>query len=327
MRGLLRSTGCLFALICLGACSTPAPHSRDFSFAFLADTQYNAREEFAFTNMLSALNKERLAFIVHGGDFKSGSNAPCEDALFTRRLEEYKESENPFIFIPGDNDWVDCQRASNGAQDPLERLAKLRAVFYATDESLGKRRITVTRQGDAGAAGSTVNGTVLQYPENMRWKKEGVVFFSVNVQGSNDNVGFTAASDAEHRIRESANIAWMQTAFDIAARENAVGVVMFLQANPGFEEPLAKVAKSAYLPFLRAFEAAATAWNKPVLFAHGDTHQYRLLPYQSPIDRKPILNVTRLETFGSPHTNWVRVNVSPANTAAPFAMVLGSMGF
>ena len=327
MLWLTRAIGGLATLICLSACTTSTPHSRDFSFAFLADTQYNAREEFAFSNMLSALNKEQFSFIVHGGDFKSGSNAPCEDALYTRRLEEYKQSENPFIFIPGDNDWVDCQRASNGAQDPLERLAKLRMLFYTSEESLGKRRITVARQGDARAAGSTVNGTVLHYPENMRWQKEGVVFFTVNVQGSNDNVGFSAASDAEQRVRESANIAWMQAAFDIAEHDNAVGVVMFLQANPGFEEPLAKVAKSAYLPFLRAFEASATTWNRPVLFAHGDTHQFRLLPYLSPIDRKPILNVTRLETFGSPHTNWVRINVTPANTNAPFAIMLGGMGF
>jgi Calcineurin-like phosphoesterase len=311
----------------MGGCATPTPHNRDFSFVFIADTQYNKREERAFTNMLAALNQEQFSFIVHGGDFKAGSNAPCTDSLFTRRLVEYQQSENPFIFIPGDNDWVDCQRASNGSQDPLERLAKLRELFYPDDQSIGKRRIPVVRQSAPAALGSTVNSVLMRYPENMRWQKDGVIFFTVNVQGSNDNVGFTAASDTEQRQRETANIAWMHAAFEIAQRENAIGVVMFLQANPGFEEPLAKVAKSAYLPFLRAFEATASVWNKPVIFAHGDTHQFRLLPYESPIDRKRIANVTRLETFGSPHTNWVRVNVRPSNAQAPFEVILGGMGF
>ncbi len=325
----LRAQFFILILLCglLGGCATPTPQSRDFSFAFLADTQYNEREERAFANMLAALNKEQFAFVVHGGDFKAGSNAPCTDAIFTRRLAEYQQSENPFIFIPGDNDWVDCQRASNGSQDPLERLAKLRELFYRDDQSIGKRRIPVERQGAPTALDSTVRSVSMHYPENMRWQKNGIVFFTVNVQGSNDNVGFTATSDAEQRQRETSNIAWMHTAFEIAQRENAVGVVMFLQANPGFEEPLAKVARSAYLPFLRAFEATATAWNKPVMFAHGDTHQFRLLPYESPIDRKRIGNVTRLETFGSPHTNWVRVNVRPNNTQAPFEVVLGGMGY
>ena len=323
----------LFALVLNGCASssslttatTSTSSNRDFSFGFMADTQYNAREEHAFSNMLAAVNKEQLAFIVHGGDFKSGSNAPCEDAIFTARLEQYQQSTNPFIFIPGDNEWVDCQRKSNGAQDPLERLAKLRTLFYATNESLGRRRITVERQGDV--VSTSAGGASPKYPENMRWKKEGIVFFTVNIQGSNDNVGFSAASDAEQKIREAANIAWMQEAFAIASRENATAVAIFLQANPGFEEPAAKVEKSAYPPFLKVFEATASAWKKPVLFAHGDTHQFRLRPYESPIDRKQITNITRLETFGSPSTNWIRVNVRPENTTAPFEAFAGSMGF
>lgn len=322
----------LVVLVCaiFSGCVKIAPssvdNSRDFSFAFLADTQYNEREERAFNTMLAALNKERFAFIVHGGDFKAGGNAPCTDALFLRRLTEFRKSENPFIYIPGDNEWVDCQRKSNGEQDPLERLAKLRELFYATDESLGVRRITVKRQVGFDLNNAT-NARVVNYPENMRWDKDGVHFFTVNIQGSNDNFGFTASSDAEQRIREAANIGWMHQNFDIAQRESAVAVVMFLQANPGFEEPTEKVVQNAYVPFIQAFEAKASAFNKPVMFAHGDTHQYRLLPYQSPIDRRTVSNITRLETFGSPHTNWVRVNVRPSNAHAPFEVILGGMGF
>ncbi len=321
---LKQVVGLWVTLLVLAGCTTSTPSSRDFSIAFLGDTQYNPRDDLAFANMFAALNKEEFAFVFHVGDFKSGSDSPCTDSLFTARLAQYQQSTSPFIYIPGDNEFIDCQRKSNAVQNPLERIAKLRSLFYSSDESLGKRRIAVARQSDLVVAAGDPQRF---YPENMRWQREGVVFFTVNVQGSNDGVGFNSAMDAEQRQREAANIAWMQAAFAVAQAENAVGVVMFSHANPGFEESSAKVAASAYPPFLRAFESAAQAWQKPVLFAHGDTHQYRLAPYRSPIDRKLIKNVTRVEAPGSPVTNWVRVTVRPDNAAAPFEVMLGGMGF
>ncbi|MBL8510400.1 MAG: hypothetical protein JNM52_02035, partial [Betaproteobacteria bacterium] len=96
------------------------------------------------------------------------------------------------------------------------------------------------------------------------------------------------------------------------------------QANPGFELDPATVKKSGYREFLEGFEAIARAYGKPILFAHGDTHTYRIdKPYVSPLDKRPIANVTRLETYGSPNTNWVRVTVDPANAAEPFTMQSG----
>ena len=324
MRVFKQLVGLGATLFLLAGCATSTPSNRDFSIALLGDTQYNSRDDLAFANMFAALNKEQFAFVFHVGDFKAGSDSPCTDALFTARLKQYQQSSSPLVYIPGDNEFIDCQRKSNGAQDPLERIAKLRTLFYPNNESLGHRRIKVARQSDAVDGAGT---PPTRYSENMRWQREGIIFFTVNVQGSNDGVGFNVAMDAEQRERETANIAWMQAAFALARAENAVGVVMFAHANPGFEEPSAKVAAGAYPPFLRAFEATAQAWQKPVLFAHGDTHQYRLAPYQSPIDRRPIANITRVETPGSPVTNWVRINVRPDHAAAPFEVMLGGMGF
>jgi hypothetical protein len=47
----------------------------------------------------------------------------------------------PFIFVPGDNEWTDCERLSNGAYDPLERLGKLRRLFWEDEFSLGKTQL------------------------------------------------------------------------------------------------------------------------------------------------------------------------------------------
>jgi hypothetical protein len=219
-----------------------------WSFGLIGDLQYNVFEEQQFPHLIEAMNKEHLAFVVHVGDFKAGSNAPCTDALFASRKADFERSAHPFILLPGDNDWVDCRRDSNGRMDPLERLNALRRLFYATPESLGLRRMRLERQSDAG-------GEFAAYAENTRWTMGGVVFVGLNIQASNDNVGFDAACDAEQKVRTRANIAWTKEAFRLAHTTGALGVAIFMQTNPGFEEPPEVVRASAFRTFFEAFEA------------------------------------------------------------------------
>ena len=97
---------------CVSFKSLPAGHT--YSFALIGDQQYNAAEEVAFPDLLDTISSDKLAFVVHLGDFKAGSNAPCTDALYVQRRDEFNRSKHPFILLPGDNDWVDCRRPSNG---------------------------------------------------------------------------------------------------------------------------------------------------------------------------------------------------------------------
>jgi hypothetical protein len=153
----------------------------------------------------------------------------------------------------------------------------------------------------------------------------GMVFATFNIQGSNDNLGFDPANDQEHAERLRANIAWLNRAMARAASEQFIGIAIFLQANPGFEEDPAAVRKSGHREFLEAFEAAATRFGKPILFAHGDTHQFRIEhPYRSPLDKRALANVTRLECYGSPFVNWVRVSIDGRNRAQPFVIESGN---
>ncbi len=305
---------------CASRSTVPAPGPGSFQFGLIGDQQYNAYEEKQFPHLLAAMDREPLAFVVHVGDFKAGSNAPCTDVLFEKRFQELNQSAHPLIFTPGDNDWVDCRRPTNGAMNPLERLNKLREVFFAEPSSLGRSRIRLTSQAETFAGDPILS----RYRENTMWVQAGVVFATLNIQGSNDNVGFDRTNDAEQLDRTRANLAWLKTAMDRAGATDIVGLAVFLQANPGFEETRATVAKSAYVPFLQGFERAAADFGKPVLFAHGDTHQYRVdQPYKSPIDQRPITNVTRVEGYGSPVVNWVRITVDANNRAIPFRIESG----
>jgi hypothetical protein len=289
-RGALLLAVALFAAGC--ASLPPAPGT--FTFGVLGDTPYSDAEEREFVAMIGRINAEPLAFVVHIGDFKGGGD--CSDALYARRKAQFDAFTHPLVYTPGDNEWTDCRRGYMGSMDPLERLARLRQVFFAERFSLGARMpLEAEDQCLAPPVGGCGCGA---YPENRAWEHGGVRFVTLNVPGSENNVGFDAASDAEAKCRDAANARWLERAARAAADEAVRGLVIAIQADPW------DTRKPVYRGLLAQVEAVAARIRKPVLFIHGDTHVYRVdRPFAGPI--------TRLETYGSPFVGWVKVTVDP----------------
>jgi len=207
--------------------------------------------------------------------------------------------------------------------DPLERLAKVRAMFYPDGRSLGQRTIPVESQSK--------DAQFTKYRENLRWTIGDVTFATLHIVGSNDNFGRTPAMDAEQTERKVANIAWMRAAFAAAKAAGSRGIVLMTQANPGFENYWPPAAKSRYFsPFVprgqpvpsypAAFDDYITAlgqelesYDKPVAYLHGDTHLFRIdKPLYSKKTNRAFENFTRVETFGDPDTHWVTVDPKDA---------------
>ena len=209
----------------LAAALAPAQGGARFAFAIIGDTPYSFSEEWLFAEMLKDIDREDLAFVVHVGDFKSGTS-PCSDELFAKRLQQFQSVRHPFIFIPGDNEWTDCHRS--GA-DPLERLAKLRELFYPNDDSLGRRTLRFERQ--------SADPRFAEYRENVRWTVGSALFIGLNIPGSNNNLGRTPQMDAEHARRSAANAAWLAQGFAVAKTNGHAAVFIAIQANPKFEPP------------------------------------------------------------------------------------------
>src|SRR6266404_6098821 len=99
-------------------------------------------------NLIADMNSQDLAFTAHDGDLKagngiSGSTTPttCADPLYLQALGYFNSLKAPAIFTPGDNDWTDCDRASNGGFSSLERLDHERLVFFSTPFSLGQHHL------------------------------------------------------------------------------------------------------------------------------------------------------------------------------------------
>ncbi len=103
----------------------------------------------------------------------------------------------PVVFTPGDNDWTDCDRPSNGPFSSPERLDHERQVFFSTPFSLGRRRMRQQVQTEALCLGS--NGGLVPCVENRRWSIRGVTYATLNIQGSCNNLCDTAPDSALDR--------------------------------------------------------------------------------------------------------------------------------
>jgi hypothetical protein len=286
-------------------------------------------------NLIADMNSQRLAFTVHDGDLKGGNGTPgsttptiCSDALYQQALGFFNSLRAPAIFTPGDNDWTDCDRASNGGFPSRERLDHERLVFFSTPFSLGQRKLHQQVQSSPLCLGQ--NGPT-PCVENRRWSHRGVTYVTLNIQGSCNNLCDTAPDPDEFAARNQANIAWMKETFAEAQARGSAAIMIIAQADPGWDlsdgtrAPLRNPKTLAetdgqpdgYQEFLVALRDEVIAFRKPVAYVHGDSHYYRVdKPLQDSQGRR-LENFTRVETFGDNQgngnndVNWIKVTVDP----------------
>ena len=217
-------------------------------------------------NLIADMNNADIQFSIHDGDLKAGSATAgsatpttCADALYTQALGFFNSLQQPAIFTPGDNDWVDCDRLSNGPAPPnefnaTERLQHERGLFFSgpyADRSLGMQQLKQEVQTAPLCVGwdYNTNSEVPNQPcvENRRWVYKGVVYATVNIQGTCNNLcksgsaadpstGDANGDPAEFQAREAADELWLQQTFDEAKATNAAGVMIVGQADPGFDK-------------------------------------------------------------------------------------------
>jgi hypothetical protein len=319
-------------------------NKQKFEFALIGDTGYSAQEADFVTGLIQELSDEKLELVVHVGDFKGqGTAQPCTDASYLAIHDQFDQSAHPFIYTPGDNEWVDCQFAGPAGVLPVERLEALRRIFFpgiGTDPlfSLGQRRMLLESQS-ADPAHS-------KFRENTRWTVGEIMFVTVNVPDS-DNQGVTRClefspfnicvrtgiDNSEWLERTPANVAWLNRAYDLAIAQDMKGLVVILQANVigGFLPTRYDPRSPRFQAIVDTLTSRSTQFGGQVLLAHGDTHTFRvdqpfngnLYPNVIPGTQQFILpsqvveNLTRVEVYGSTAARrlgsspqeWVRVTV------------------
>jgi hypothetical protein len=302
-----------------------------YAIGLWGDLPYSpAQAAVGVPNLIADMNAHRLAFTAHNGDLKAGSGSLCDDALYHQALAFFDALRAPAVFTPGDNDWTDCDRPSNGGFNSLERLGRERALFFSTPFTLGQHKLRQEVQSAPLCLG--LNGPV-PCVENRRFTLRGVTYATLNVQGSCNNLCDVAPDPAEWAARNAANIQWLRETFAVAKARRSAAVMLITQANPGWDlsdptraplrdpKTLAQTdgAPDGFKDYLVALREEVIAFRRPVAYVHGDSHYYRVdKPLLDAAGRR-LENFTRVETFGNSAANgnndvqWLRVQVDPAS--------------
>lgn len=270
-----------------------------FAFALIGDLPYSDLDEPRLATMLTQIDAEPLALVVHVGDIKA-SREPCSNDLYQRRLKLLDASVHPLVLLPGDNEWTDCHRRSAGGFDPRERLEMLRKLFWSRPEPLGRNA--------RSAVSSMAFERQAQMPENVRWKIGAVRFVAIHVVGSNNGLDEYPGSRDEFESRQKANQTWLFETLAMAEREQASALVIAAHGDPDF----GLFPEKGHRLFLTWLQEIAIRFRGQVLFLHGDSHRFKA---DQPLDDskgRPLANFMRVESFGYPmSSNWVRIDYDP----------------
>jgi hypothetical protein len=266
-----------------------------------------------FPRLVSALNGDPdVELTVHLGDIKDGASL-CSDAYFDQMRAHFDTLQDPLVVTPGDNEWTDCHRPAAGGYSPTERLAQFRSVFYPrANKSLGETQKALKTQAHMPGFETFV--------ENRLWKAKGVVFATVHVVGSNNDLvpWFGSAETpaqraerlAEYDARLAATLTWLDRTFAFAGEAQARGVVVAMQADMWFNTPL------GFTEIVQRLADRAREFGKPVLLLEGDSHRFtvdRPLATGSALHgvSTPAPNLTRIIVEGQTTSEWLKLRVDP----------------
>jgi hypothetical protein len=154
---------------------------------------------------------------------------PCSDKLYLKRRDLIDDSRRPVIVALAASDWTDCKNSA-GRSNAIERLARLRELFYAEPHSLGAKKIELTRQ--------SLSPRFRGYAENAHWEVGKVLYATINLPANNNHYLPAAGRNSEYEDRLVANRFWLNRLFAIAKSDKVDAIVLFSEGDlKPFSEP------------------------------------------------------------------------------------------
>lgn len=231
-----------------------------FSFAVVGNVAGDSAR--GGRTVLRAIDESPASFIVHF-DLSPPSGASCGESAVDRRRDALDARSKPVVPVVAASEWAAC-----GARvpDPDERLARVGATLFGSDESLGQSRLHWARQSSVPR--------FRRYPENLRWQTGNVVFVVLNLPDNNNNFHFGAGRNGEFEERSIANRVWLERAFRYAAERRLAGVVIFADAAPRFGLPmrapdLRSHQRDGYYEWKATLRSLVTSFKGQVLLVQG----------------------------------------------------------
>lgn len=290
--GLLAS-----AVLFLFPCSVLAESDR-LSFGVIADTFNDTQNAPSLRTAISESDADNLAFVVVNG-IKSRME-PCTDQLYNRRRSLFDEAENGLILSLAASDWADCRR-NDGKSAAIERLNRLRDLFFTGEFSFGSTRIPLIRQ--------SLTPKFRSYGENTRWMIHDAMFATVNLPANNNNYLAAAGRNSEFEDRLVANRVWLQKLFKTATRKKLKAIVIFCDGNPlsktGSQSLFGRTRnRDGFIEIRRQISTLGSKFPGKVLIVHAQEKS-------DPSERERVhwrSNVGRLGVT----PGWIKVTIDPS---------------
>ena len=133
---------------------------------------YGPEGDAKFPNVIADINADRnLSFVVHDGDFKNGSSL-CSNEMFFSRVDLFNQFRASADLRPR-RQRVDRlpPRQQRRLRSDSSGLHLLRTLFFATDQSLGQRTMTLERRsGEHGLVGLSFRLPGVGVMSPLRWR-------------------------------------------------------------------------------------------------------------------------------------------------------------
>lgn len=293
----------------------PAPAVQLTRMALIADVPQWPAAEADMAALFDQMNARQVALIVHAGGIK-GDTESCGDAVLGARLRALDDAPAPLLYVPGETDWAECQKPVNGRFDAVERLNRLRELFFPVDATLGRRTIPVVRQSDQAMFRS--------FRENVRLVEGNVMVVGLNLPGDNNHYRSEGGRNGEFEDRREANRQWLHRAFSVATQRDLPGVLVVVHADPmfgnGWEKRgkpslldgfLRRGTRDGYLEFKKQLRDLTTKFPGQVLLVHASDSGFSVDKPLRDTAGKLVGNFTRVALpIGNP-SRWVELTVTP----------------
>ncbi|MGV8898173.1 MAG: hypothetical protein ACOH2B_02860 [Burkholderiaceae bacterium] len=259
---LLRLPSSLLAglLLSISVAAWAQPNSFDFgviAHAFQRDADKNPLQQ-----AINASNTENLAFVVVNGITSGAEN--CSDKAFSHSQKIFSKSENALIVSLAADDWVNC-KTKDGKSIAIQRLSRIRELFFSDDVSFGRAGTMLIRQ--------TSSAKFRRYAENARWEYGNILFATINFPADNNHYLPDAGRNSEFEDRLIANREWLERIFSHAALRKNKAIVLFCDGNPLIVPDSTEMAKLAgkrdgFIEMRKQLIVLAKKFPRKILLVH-----------------------------------------------------------
>jgi len=226
----LRLSALLCAALLAGGACAAAPRDKDDKKADIGEDgahrfalighSFNDGGEKRLKKAIDETDDKSTAFVVVTGI--KATAEPCSDKLYQQRRELFDGARRAMVVLPAGSDWTEC-RNSAGRTNAIERLNRVRELFYGEPSSLGAHKLALTRL--------SMSPRFRSYAENAHWSMGKVLYATVNLPANNNHYIMEAGRNSEYEDRLVANRFWLNRLFAIAKRDKLEAVVLFSEGD------------------------------------------------------------------------------------------------